>query len=124
MKNMLLAALICLPTMAFSQSSTPPAAPDMSQIIAEAYTAFGLESEMIHDLIMRVTELDADKAQEAMMPYLSVMSQARETKGAIVMDEFMKAHFMETWGVTDLQIQDLQKVAARFAAENGASRRQ
>lgn len=121
---MLLAALICLPTMAFSQSSTPPAAPDMSQIIAEAYTAFGLESEMIHDLIMRVTELDADKAQEAMMPYLSVMSQARETKGAIVMDEFMKAHFMETWGVTDLQIQDLQKVAARFAAENGASRRQ
>jgi hypothetical protein len=40
------------------------------------------------------------------------------------MDELMKAHFMETWGITELQIQDLQKVAARFAAENGASRRQ
>ena len=79
---------------------------------------------MIHDLIMRVTELDAEQAQEVMMPYLRVMSQARETQGALVMDELMKAHFMETWGVTELQIQDLQKVAARFAAENGASRRQ
>ena len=124
MKNTLLTALICLPALAFSQSGTPPTAPELSQVIAEAYTAFGLDSEMIHDLIMRVTELDANQAQEAMMPYLRVMSQARETQGALVMDELMKAHFMETWGVTELQIQDLQKVAARFAAENGASRRQ
>jgi hypothetical protein len=124
MKNALLTALICLPAFAFSQSSTPPAAPDMSQVITEAYTAFGLESEMIHDLIMRVTELDADQAQEALMPYLRVMSQARETKGAIVMDDRMQAFFMETWGVTELQIQDLQKVAARFASEEAAPRRQ
>lgn len=124
MKNTLLTALICLPTLAFSQSSTPPASPDMSQVIAEAYTAFGLESEMIHDLIMRVTALDADQAQEAMMPYLSVMSQARETKDNAVMDELMKAHFMDTWGITALQIQDLEKVATRFAAESGTSRRQ
>ena len=124
MKNILFTALICLPALAFSQSNTPPTAPELSQVIAEAYTAFGLESDMIHDLIMRVTELDATQAQEAMMPYLRVMSQARESQGAIVMDELMQVHFMETWGITELQIQDLQKVAARFAAETGASRRQ
>ena len=58
------------------------------------------------------------------MPYLSALSQARETKGAVVMDERMQALFMETWGVTELQIQDLQKVAARFASQESAPRRQ
>tara|TARA_B110000503_G_scaffold102687_1_gene153391 strand:+ start:2142 stop:2516 length:375 start_codon:yes stop_codon:yes gene_type:complete len=124
MKNALLSALICIPAWGLGQSSTPPPSPDVSQVIIEAYTAFGLESEMIHDLIMRVTEMNPEQAQEAMMPYLSALSQARETKGAVVMDERMQALFMETWGVTELQIQDLQKVAARFASQESAPRRQ
>lgn len=123
MKNTLLTFLICMPAFAFSQSPLPRVAPEMTEA-TEDYAANALDAEAVRDLIVRVTDLDSDQANEVLEPFLRVILQARETHGAIVMDERTSAYFTKTWGFTESQIQNLSKVAARFAGAEGDARRQ
>ncbi len=123
MKNTLLTFLICLPAFSFSQSPLPSVAPEMTQA-TEDYAAHALDAEAVRDLIMRVTDLDSDQANKVLEPFLRVIVQARETHGTIVMDEQTSAYFTKNWSFTEAQIENLGKVAARFAGAEGDSRRQ
>ena len=114
MKNILLAVLFFLPLFALGQTE--------SNNVTHAYAEAGLDFEVVQEILVRVTGLEEDQAEEAMMPFLSVILGAKEAGGVAKMDEEMVQLFNETWGVTDVQILDLERVASRFAGA-GSRRR-
>jgi len=115
MKYALLTVLCYSTLFALGQTVTTSPQEDLSVVITEAYADIGLESEVVRDLLMRVTGLNADQAGDAMMPFLGVINHAKEVGGESVMDEEMVKYFVETWGITAVQISDLERVAGRFA---------
>ena len=121
MKNILTIAFLSLSTLAFSQEGTQNTEVTRTQT---AYEQVGLHAEQIHGLLMNVANLSSDQADEAMMPFLRVIMQARSTSGSEVMGERMAAYFQTTFDVSDSQILDLRKVAARYAGagEGGRTR--
>ena len=119
MKNILTIAFMSLSTLAFSQEGTQNTEVTPSQ---EAYEQAGLHAEQIHGLLMNVANFSSAQADEAMMPFLRVIMQARSTSGSEVMGERMAAYFQKTFGVSDSQILDLRKVAARYAAQDEGGR--
>ena len=119
MKNVLTIAFLSLSTLAFSQEETQNTEVSRTQT---AYEKAGLHAEQIHGFLMNVANLTAEKADEAMMPFLRVIMQARSTSGSEVMGERMATYFQSEFGVSDSQILDLRKVAARFAAADEGKR--
>jgi hypothetical protein len=107
MKYAILTVLFCLPLFVLGQTETTST--------EEAYATAGLELEVVQEMMMRVTGLDADQASEAMMPFLGVINRAKKAGGVAVMGEDMVVYFTETWGITAEQIKDLERVAGRFA---------
>ncbi len=121
MKNILTIAFLSLSTLAFSQEGIENTEVTPTQA---AYEQVGLHAEQIHGLLMNVANLSSDQADEAMMPFLRVIMQARSTSGSEVMGERMATYFQTTFDVSDSQILDLRKVAARYAGagEGGRTR--
>jgi hypothetical protein len=116
MKYAILTILCCSTFFVSAQTLTTAPQEALSVGITDAYADIGLESEVVRDLLMRVTGLNADQAVEAMLPFLSVINRAGEAGGVVVMDEEIVKYFVDTWGITAMQISDLERVAGRFAS--------
>lgn len=86
-----------------------------SPSIENMYIKSGLNASIVRDMIMQVAGLGETQAQNALPTYLHVILQAREEPGAANMSAEGRTFFKEHFGTTDLQLEDLQKVALRFA---------
>ena len=106
--------MFCLPLLALGQTESTSA--------SEAYAAVGLELDGVQEMVMRVIGLEEDQVGEAMMPFLSVINDARET-GVVDMKDEVEKFFVDTWGITELQIRDLERVAGRYARVRSGERR-
>jgi|TARA_B110000116_G_C16777707_1_gene556619 hypothetical protein len=115
MKYALLTILCSLTFFALGQTVTTSPPEDLSVVITEAYADIGLESEVVRDLLMRMTGLNADQAGEALTPFLELINKVKAAGSNAVMDKQMVKYFVETWGITAVQISDLEKVAGRCA---------
>lgn len=122
MKNILLIAVLCAPALLFCQSETS-STPAKTRNVTEVYSALGLEPETVRTMITRKTQLNPEQVEEIMLPFSRVIYKARETQGTDVMGNRMTAYFSETWKLSESQIQDLGKIAARFAQSTSSDQR-